>query len=93
MGNGNGALGDFDSLQRRQFGRVAEIDQHADTVHLLDHLAPETADAGVDLLVTASPDQALVVVGELHDAHPQLVEHLDQRQVVLDGRAVLESRR
>ena len=56
-----------------------------------DHLAPEAADAVVFALVATAGQQALVVVGQLHDEHPELAEDFHQGDVVLDRRAVLEA--
>ena len=39
VGDGDGPFGDVDRLERRQFGRVAHVDRHADPVHLSDDLA------------------------------------------------------
>ncbi len=70
---------------------MRKVDDHADAVHLAHHLAAEAGQAGIDRLVAAGAEQALVVVGELHEPDAELVEHLDQAQVVLDRRTVLEA--
>ncbi|MNP06189.1 hypothetical protein D3C76_981620 [compost metagenome] len=81
----------FDGFQGAAFGAVGHVDEHADAVHLADDLAAEAADAVVFGFITAAGQQALVVIGQLHDQHAELTEDLDQADVVFDGRAVLEA--
>lgn len=89
MGNNHRTLGKLDGLKRRALGAVRHVDDHADAVHLADHLAPEAGNAAVFGFVTAAGEQALVVVGELHDQQAQVAHYRDHVDIVLDGRAVL----
>ncbi|MNV66990.1 hypothetical protein D3C71_1597720 [compost metagenome] len=91
MGDDHRSAGQFDGLKRASLGAVRHVDEHADAVHFGDHLAAEAADAVVLALIAAAGQQALVVVGQLHDEHPELAENLHQGNVVLDRRAVLEA--
>src|SRR5690606_21329856 len=84
----------FRNLDRFEPGALAamrDIDDHADPVHLADDLATEPRNPAVVLFVTRAADEALVIVRQLHDPDAQLVEHLDQPDIVLDRRRLLES--
>jgi hypothetical protein len=70
---------------------VRHVDHQAHPVHLLDDLPAHAGDARVLRLVATGGEQALVVVAELHEAGAEVVQDLDQADVVLDGRAVLEA--
>ena len=62
-----------------------------DAVHLAHHLAAEARKPAVDLLVTASAELVLVVVGELHDPHAELGEELDVTDAAFEAIAVLKA--
>jgi transposase len=57
---------------------MAEVAQHADPVHLGDHLAAEIGEARVLRLVAAGADEVLGAVGELDDADAELLEQPDR---------------
>ena len=65
-----------DGLQRGAFAGMRQVDQHAEPVHLPHHLAPHAGEAGILRLRPAAAEQRLVVVGELHDADAEIVQHL-----------------
>ena len=71
--------------------RMAHVDHEADAVHLGDHLAAHTGQAGVVLLVAARGQQRLVVVAELHEAQAERVEDLHEADVVLYAGRVLRA--
>ena len=48
---------------------VREVDQHTHSVHLANHLPSKSRETGVLRLVTAAPNEGLVVIGELDDPH------------------------
>ena len=91
MGDGDRALRKLDGLKRGALGAVRHVDHQPDPVHLPDRLLAEPGDARVLGLVAAGREQALVVVGELHEARAELVHDLDQADFVLDRRAVLKA--
>ena len=92
MGDGDGALRDFGGLDGGAVGGMAHVHHQPDAVHFLDDLAAHAGDAGVFGLVAAGRQQRLVVVAELHEAQAQLVQHLDEADIVLDGRGVLRAK-
>ena len=69
---------------------VGQVAHDADPVHLGDDLAAEAGQAAV-AFVAAGADQVLGVVAHLHDAHAELLEHLDIADLVLEGVGVLEA--
>ena len=69
---------------------VRHVDHQADPVHFLDHLFAEAGDARVFRLIAAGRQQALIVVGELHEAGAQLVNDFHQADVVFYGCAILK---
>ncbi len=70
---------------------MRHVDEQANTVHLLDDLASHTRDAGIRRLVAAGREQALVIVGELHEPDAQPMADLDETDIVLDRRRVLHA--
>ena len=73
-------------------GAVGHIDNHANTIHLFDHLATKPRDTAILGLITTRRQRALIVVGELHDPHTQLVEYLDHLDIVFNRRAILKTK-
>ena len=72
-------------LQGRTLGAVGHIDDHAHPIHFPHHLLAKPGESAVLRLVTAAGQQALVVVGELHDHQAQPTHHLDQPDFILNG--------
>ncbi|CAI8372945.1 MAG: Uncharacterised protein [Halieaceae bacterium] len=70
---------------------MRHIHHHADPVHLADHLLPKTSEPTVLFLITTTGEQALIVVGELHDHQAEPTHHLHQTDLVFDRRAVLRT--
>ncbi len=83
--------GDLDRLQCGAFSTVRHIDDHADAVHFLDHHTAKPRDTAVGRLIATCRKQALVVIRQLHGAHAEIAEHLDETDIVLDRRTVLQS--
>ena len=71
---------------------MGHIDNHANTIHLFDHLATKPRDTAILGLITTRRQWALIVVGELHDPHTQLVQYLDHLDIVFNRRAVLKTK-
>ncbi|MNS67944.1 hypothetical protein D3C72_1012080 [compost metagenome] len=69
---------------------VGQVAHDADAVHFGNDLAAEARQAAVTL-VAAGTDQVLGVVAHLHDAHAQLLEHVDVGDLVFEGVGVLEA--
>ena len=92
VGDGDRPLGELDGIQAAARAAVGQVDQHTDLVHLAHQVAAEEGRETVVLVLPiARGDQVLDVVGELGDAHPQVMEAAHQIDVVLEGRAVLEA--
>jgi hypothetical protein len=70
---------------------VAHIDHHADAVHFANDLLAKACNTTVFCLVTTAGQQALVVIGQLHDHKIQLTHHLDHADIIFDGGAVLSA--
>ncbi len=94
---GRQAVGVADRLLRFEddlFGSLAadvgEVAHDADPVHLRDDLPTEAGEPAVTL-VAAGADQVLGVVAHLHDAHAELLEHLDVADLVLECVGILET--
>ena len=92
MGNGYRPLGYFYSFEGGFFSAVGHIDNHANAVHLFDHLAPKSGDTTILLFITAGGQQTLIIVAELHNAHPQLLQNLHHSYIVFYRRAVLKTK-
>ncbi|MNF56576.1 hypothetical protein D3C84_380670 [compost metagenome] len=69
---------------------MGEVAHDADAVHLGDDLAAEAGKPAI-ALVAAGAHQVLGVVAHLHDAHAELLEHLDVADLVLERVGVLEA--
>ena len=69
---------------------MREVAHDADAVHLGDDLAAEAGQPAVTL-VAAGAHQVLGVVAHLHNAHAELLEHLDVTDLVLERVGVLEA--
>ena len=75
------AIGRAERSMASRVERSPECDMsidHADAVHLRDHLAAHAGDAAILRLVAAGAEQRLVVVGELHEAYAERVQDLDE---------------
>ncbi|MCY1411860.1 hypothetical protein D9M71_272550 [compost metagenome] len=83
-------LGFEDDLFGGLGAHVGQVAHDADAVHLGDDLATEAGQAAVTL-VAAGAHQVLRVVAHLHDAHAQLLEHLDVADLVFERVGVLEA--
>ena len=92
VGNNDRLLRIVDRFQRGTLGAVRHIDHHADSVHLADDLLPKAGQPAVLLLVATTGEQALIVVGELHDHEAEATHHLHQTDLVLDRRAILRTK-
>ena len=92
VGDGDGAAGMFNRLQRGSLTGVGHIHHHADAVHFGHHLAAHTGQARVVMLITARRQQRLVVIGQLHEPDTQLVADFDQTDVVLNRAGILEAK-
>src|SRR5208283_538562 len=64
---------------------------NSNLIHLPDRRYPSFAQPGIARLETAVSKDAAVVVGDLHDAHTQIAEHLDARGIVLEKCRVLKT--
>src|ERR1700756_5587071 len=93
VGNGDRALGDLDCLEGGAVSRMRHVDYQPDPVHLLDDLSPHAGDAGVGRLVAPGREEALVIVRELHEADTEHMTYLDEADIVLDRRGVLQSKK
>ena len=71
---------------------MAHINHETKPVHFPDDLPAHACDTGVVFLVTAGRQQALVVVGKLHETGAELITDFHQVDVILDGGGVLESK-
>jgi hypothetical protein len=70
---------------------MREVDDEAEPVHLADDQAPHPGEAAVMGLLPAGAEQGLIVIGQLHEAQPERVQHLDEAEIVLDRQRVLET--
>ena len=68
---------------------MTHVHNHPHTIHLADHLLPHAGDSGILIFITSGRQQALVVVGKLHETDSETVENFHQSDVILDGRTVL----
>ena len=68
---------------------MRHVDHHADPVHLADDLLPKAGQPTVLLLVATAGEQALIVVGELHNHEAEATHHLHQTDLVLNRRTIL----
>ena len=92
VGDGNRSFGVLDRVPASLVPAVGDVDQHADVVHLLDHVAAvELRDAVVLILPATGGDKILDVVRELDDADAQGVVDLDEIDFVLQRGGVLEA--
>jgi len=91
VGHGDRLRGRLDRLQCRARAGMAEVDHHAEAVHLADHLPAHIGEPGILALRMAGAEERLVVVGELQHPHAHLVQDLDEAEIVLDHRGVLEA--
>ena len=89
---GHALLGGQDGVLAGLGADVGEVAEDAEPVHLGEHLAAEIGKPAVALLVAAGADEVLRVVGQLHDAHAQLVEQREMVEPVLDAAASSASR-
>jgi hypothetical protein len=72
---------------------VREVAQDAHAIHLGDYLVAEIRKSAVAGLVAAGADEVLRVVGDLHDADAEVLEHLQVAELVLDAGQVLPAER
>ena len=86
---GHRLLGRQDHAIARLRSDMREVAEDADAVHFGDHLVAELGQAAVVLFVATATDEVLGVVGDLHDPHAQVLEHLEEPDLVLDPRQVL----
>src|SRR3546814_2633513 len=70
---------------------MRKINQNAETVHLGDHLPPESGQAAAGFLHAAGSNQVLRIVRELGHTNAQIVEDWKEVQPVFDRRCVLPS--
>ena len=91
MGDGDGTGRLLDRLERRAVGGMAHVHHEPDAVPLLDHLPAHAGQPGVVGLVAARRQKRLVVVAQLHEARAERVDDLDEADIVLDRRGVLEA--
>ena len=71
---------------------MAHINLKPYPVHFLNDLPAHSGNAGVITFIAASRKQTLIVIGKLHEARTKLIADLNQGNVVLDWRWVLESK-
>jgi hypothetical protein len=70
---------------------MAQVNGHSDLIHLLHRRDPRSAQAGIARFETAIAKSRAHVVGELHNAHAEIAEHLNAFGVLLQKRGVLEA--
>src|SRR3546814_20080035 len=70
---------------------MRKINQNAETVHLGDHLPPESGQTAAGFLHAAGANQVLRIVRELGHTNAQIIEDWEEVQPVLDRRCVLPS--
>src|SRR5271169_690177 len=70
---------------------MAQVDGNSNLVHFLNGRDPRLAQPRIAWLETAVSEGAAVVVGDLHDAHAQITEHLNPIRIVLQKRRVLKT--
>ena len=80
-----------DRLEAGTVADVGEVDEHADPVHLGDHVASERRETLVDRVVAGAADQVTRVVGELRDADAARVEVRHELDPVFERRGVLKA--
>jgi hypothetical protein len=68
---------------------MRHIDNHSDAIHLSNHLLAKSRQPTVLLLITTAGQQALIVIGELHNHQPKPAHHFYQPNFIFNGRAVL----
>ena len=71
---------------------VRKVAEDAHAVHLGDHLNAEFGQPAVVLFIAPAAHEILRVVGDLHDADAQVLEHLQEADLVLDARKVLPAK-
>ena len=78
------------TVKRRAWTAVGEVDQNSPFVQAVDYLDSELAQAAIVGGQAPGADLVHDVVGELDDAHAEFVELLDAPEVVFDRHRVLE---
>ena len=80
----------LDRLARRRRAAVREVDRDPVRVQFAQHVQPIARQSAVGWLQAAGPDQVLVHVGQLDDPHAERVEDLDEKELVVQRRRVLQ---
>ena len=91
VADGDRPLRKLDRFEGRALARMGHVDDHAEPIHLADHLAAHAGHACVLVLPPARAEQRLVVVAELHEAQAERVQRLDEAQIGLHRGRVLGS--
>ena len=91
VGDDDRLLGHFDGVHGGFRADVGQVDDNAQPVHFPHRIHPEVAQAAVEPLPAAAPQQIGLVIGELDDSHPQGQKQPQAVQLVLYGRGVLKS--
>ena len=91
MGDGNGAGGLGNRVECRAFARMTHIHHQPHAVHLGHHFAAHAGQAGILGLITARGEKRLIVIGQLHEAQAQPVQHLDKTDIILNAGRVLRA--
>ena len=73
-------------------GAVGHVNDHAHAVHLFYHLRTKSSDTTILLFITASRQQTLIVIAELHNPHTQLMQNLHHFDIIFNRRAVLKAK-
>ena len=61
---------------------MRHVDHHANAVHLFDDLLAKASESAVFVLVTATGEETLVVIGELHDHEAEATHDLNQSNLI-----------
>src|SRR6185437_6708180 len=84
-------LRQVDRLETGSHAYVAQIEQHADPVHLLNRLHAEAGESSIGGFKATRCEGVALVVGELNDPYAEPVEHTDQVRVASEWAAALKS--
>ena len=81
----------LDRVHRRFVADVRKVDQHAETVHLFDHLQAEAAQPSIGPFQTSIAYIISLHVRQLNHPNSERLEDREQTRVVFDGCGVLKT--
>ena len=77
-------FGVINGFECRSLSAMGHVNHHADSIHFFNDLLTKACESAVFILITPACQEALVVIGELHNHESQPSHNFDQPNLILD---------